>query len=606
MWYPAHAEKLNNGVGVMTQEEPQGKATQLSIIPRLLPYFSRHAGGMVLASLTILAVTAVRLAQPMVLRYIIDTAVPAGDSEAAIKAALLFVALLMIGATVSYARVLLLARIGMRIIAGIKEEVFRHVLGQGMRFFDRTRTGTLITRTESDVDQLKPLFSQSFAHILSSVVMMAGIMGLIFWEQPRFGFLLCLVVPPGMAFMIFYVRYIRGMYRKVREKNSEMTGYVAEYIQGVPLIQLYQRETQARNRLAELNHDKYILERNLMFVDYSLCWPTFNLFFETLLLIAVFYYGSNRIYQGTMTPGTLVMFVELIRQFYQPLRELGQVISQIQSGLGAAVRVFEILDTPTDVHDHGTYPEPCHLRERLEFRQIGFSYGKDRVLHDVSFSIKHREHVAIVGASGSGKTTCVNLLLRFYDPEAGEILADGRNIRDYPLNAWRGILSLVLQEVYLFPGTIMENLKAFNPEVPDDKVKEAARLVGAHDFIMSRPEGYQTVLAERGANLSQGERQLLSYARALVRDPEILILDEATASVDVITERKLQASMESLMRGRTAVIIAHRLSTIRRADTILVFDGGRIVEAGTNDELMAKQGVYWKLVMLQAVEETAK
>ncbi|MBF0546553.1 MAG: ABC transporter ATP-binding protein [Candidatus Riflebacteria bacterium] len=562
---------------------------------------------MSLAILSMLVVTGVKLIQPMILREIIDKAIPSGDIDYAIKAAVMFIFCLVAGAIVSYAQVLLLTRVGSRIVAGIKNDLFSHAIHQGMRFFDRQKVGTLITRTESDTNQLKGLFSYATVQIFSSIILLFGISFIMIREQPWFGVGVCIAIPTTGLVLAYYTEYVRSMYKRVREKNSEMVGYVAEYIQGIPLIQLYGRKKDAARQLAKMNLEKYNIELRTLKIDFVFFWPTFGFVTETLFFLAILFYGSGRIFEGKMTIGTLIMFIELMRQFNYPLREIAQVISQLQSSLAAAVRVFEIFDTPTDVQDDGKIIRKQHPIERIEFHNLNFAYKKDElVLRDVNFTVNHGEHIAIVGASGSGKTTCVNLLLRFYDPTNGFISADGDDIKNFKISEWRGGISLVLQEVYLFSGTIMENLKVFAPDIPDEEVIKASQIIGVHDFIMSRKDGYQTILAERGANFSQGERQLLSYVRALVRNPDLLILDEATSSVDVITERMLQKSMEKLMENRTAFIIAHRMSTIRTADKILVFEKGKIIETGNHDELMLLNGVYCKLALLQAISEAKK
>ncbi len=572
-----------------------------SVVKRILPYFRPHLGTLAFAVVTLLLATAVHLTRPLILREIIDVAVPAADLEHAVRLVLAFVACLAVGGVAMYARMLLLARMGATIIATIKRQAFSHIVHQGLRFFDRQSVGKLLTRTEADADQLRVLFTGGAVQLISSFVLLVGIVVLIFREEPRLGwFALAAMLVIGVV-LYSYTAFIRKLYKQIRERNTEMTAYITEYMQGVPVIKIHGREEAVVQRLAALNRDKAAAELRAGFIDYMLFQPSFRIVTEIVVMIGIVFYASGRIFAGEMSVGTLVLFLELVRQFFQPLQAMTELIAQIQTSLAAASRIFEILDHPTDIRDEG---KPCpHLRltDRLEFRDVTFAYQDEPVLKRLSFQVRKGEHLAIVGVSGSGKTSCVSLLLRFYDPTSGAVLIDGQDIRNVRLADWRHTIALVQQEIYLFPGTIMQNLKAFNEDIPDEVVVEAARQLGAHAFIERFPQGYQTVLAERGANLSLGERQLLSYTRALVKNPDILVLDEATSSVDVITERALQASMERLMKGRTAIIIAHRLSTIRHVDRILVLDQGELVEEGSHDELMERGGIYQKLVMIQTV-----
>lgn len=584
------------------QEPPRPQKPQTSVVKRVLPYFSDHLGVLAFAVITLLVGTGVHLVRPLILREIIDKAIPMADIGHAVRAVLLFVVCLVVGGAAMYARVLLMARMGAEIIARIKRQTFAHIVHQGMRFFDQQAVGKLIARTESDADQLKVVFTGGAAQLLSSFVLLGGIVFMIFREEPLLGWWALGTILVVGTILFHYVSFIRGTYRQVRERNSEMAAYVTEYVQGVPLIKIHGREEAVVARLAELNRDKARFEQKAGFIEYILFQPSFRIVTEILVMIGIFIYASNRIFAGQMSVGTLVMFLEFGRQFFQPLGAMAELVSQIQSGLAAASRIFDILDNPSDIRDDGRSCPDLRLADRLEFSKVGFAYKAEPVLTDLSFTVRKGEHIAIVGVSGSGKTSCVSLLLRFYDPTQGALLIDGQDIRSYKLVDWRRTIALVLQEIYLFPGTVMQNLKAFDESIPDQAVIDAAGKIGAGDFISRLPNGFQTTLAERGANLSMGERQLLSYTRALVKNPDILLLDEATSAVDVITERALQKSMEQLMTGRTAIIIAHRLSTIRNADRILVLDKGRLVEEGIHEALMmANEGIYHKLVDIQSV-----
>jgi ABC-type multidrug transport system fused ATPase/permease subunit len=549
--------------------------------------------------LTMIVVTSVHLIRPMILRSIIDTAIPQKDIEMALKLAGFFILCLMFGAATLYVRVKIMAKIGAEMIADIKRKLFAHILGQGMRFFDQNQSGKLITRTESDTNQLKSLFTQSSAQLFASALLVFGTVIILFREDFRVGIFAMVSMVLVSLLLFFYLSYIRSLYTKVREKGSQLNGYLTEYIQGVPLIKVHGREADIMANMHTFNQEKATLECRAAFIEYALFSPTFRFCTEIGSIMILFAYCSTRVFEGTMTVGTLVMFIELMRQFFRPLESLVEILAQMQTALAAGVRLFDILDTEPAVRDTGEVAPGLRLEKCIKFEDVSFAYDSEVVLKNASFSIPRGQQLAIVGASGSGKTTCINLLLRFYDPTSGRITVDDRDIGSIKLFDWRRKIALVLQEIYLFPGTIMENLKAFHTDVDDETVIKAARELGAHDFIMKQPQGYQSVLAERGANLSYGERQLLSYTRAMVKDPDLLILDEATSSVDVITERELQTSMEKLMNGRTCIVIAHRLSTIRKADRILVFEKGLLMQEGAHDDLMKQLGIYRELVTIQ-------
>ncbi|MBU1105828.1 MAG: ABC transporter ATP-binding protein/permease [Candidatus Riflebacteria bacterium] len=570
-----------------------------SVFKRLLPYFGPHLVKLGISMLTMIVVTAVHLIRPMILRNIIDTAIPQKDIGMALKLAGFFILCLLFGALALYIRVKIMARIGAEVVAEIKRKLFSHILGQGMRFFDQNQSGKLITRTESDSNQIKSLFTQSSAQLFASAMLVLGTVIVLFYEDLKVGTFAIISMLVVSLLLFFYLSYIRTMYTKVREKGSQLTGYLTEYIQGVPLIKVHGREADIMANMNKYGQEKATLECKAAFIEYSLFSTSFRFCTEIGSIMVLFAYCSSRVFDGTMTVGTLVMFIELLRQFFRPLESLVEVLAQMQTALAAGVRVFDILDTEPAVKDIGEPSAELRLEKSIEFEDVSFAYDTEIVLKNASFSIPRGQQLAIVGASGSGKTTCINLLLRFYDPTSGRITVDGRDISSIKLLDWRRKIALVLQEIYLFPGTIMENLKAFHTDVADETVIKAAQELGAHDFILKQPQGYQTVLAERGANLSYGERQLLSYTRAMVKNPDLLILDEATSSVDVITERELQTSMEKLMSGRTGIVIAHRLSTIRKADRILVFEKGLLIQSGNHETLLQQQGIYRELVEIQ-------
>jgi ATP-binding cassette subfamily B protein len=459
-----------------------------------------------------------------------------------------------------------------------------------------------MARTESDIESLKNIFSHSAMVLLQSFLLLIGITAIILYEEPAYGLILLVLFPVMAVAVRFYLSYIMRIWTIVRRKNSFLSGYITEYIQAVPIIQLFVKKKEAVDMIVRHSVDKMKYERKANFTDYVIFWTFFQFITETVALAVIFYIGISKILKGDMSIGSLIMYTEFMRQLAMPLRNLMQVLSQIQASLAASSRVFDILDTPAKVREHAENDIIPSLRDSIEFEKIAFAYDKEDVIRNISMSIRAGEHVAIIGPSGSGKTTIINLLLRFYELEKGRILIDNTDIKGYRIENLRKRIGLVLQDVYLFPGTILDNLKAFNPDVCDESVFEASRKLGAHELIMKKSDGYATELSEGGSNLSMGERQLISFIRAMVKDPDLLILDEATSSVDVITENMLQRALSRLMEGRTAIIIAHRLSTIQNADKIIVFNNGRIEEEGSHGELMAKGGLYSRLYKIQEVK----
>lgn len=573
--------------------------TLRSLAGRLLPYLAPLRRDVALAGLAALVVTAAGVARPLVVRHVIDSAVPAGEPGRLVADAVLFALLVALGALLGYAQLLLMSRVGLRVVNGLKADVFAHLMRLDVRFHDAHPVGWLISRVESDGEQVKQLCSHLTVRLVTSMVSFIAVATTLLVMDPDVGVPVLVTVGLLVAVVWRFLGVLHGVFDDVRARYADLTGFIAEYVGGIPIVQLYNRQDDIRRELARKEEPRYASQLRMSWTTYGF-WGLFAFATETLLVGLVIWVGMGKVAAGTMTLGALVMFVEYVSQLTRPLASLNENLTQLQRSVVSAERLVELLDQqPTVVAE----ADPDELVDPavVEFRDVGFRYGEGPwALRGVSFTVRRGETVALVGPSGGGKSTLVNLLCRFYDPTEGTILVDGRDLRSVDLRAWRRTIGLVLQDVYLFPGTVLDNLRVLDETVPAHRVHDAAARLGADALVRRLPRGWDTELAERGSNLSAGERQLLSFTRALVHEPRILVLDEATSSIDRHTERQLQQALEKLLQGRTAVVVAHRLATIRSADRILVVEDGRIAEHGTHDSLLAEGGIYRRLYSLQS------
>lgn len=573
----------------------------LTILRRLAGYFRPHLPILLSVGILLILTTAVMVARPLILRSIIDGALSGGDRKALYHDFSLFLVLLFVGVAAGYTQTLIASRLGLSIVNRLKHDLLRHILGLDLSWFDKSRVGWLIARVEGDTEQLKSFCSHITINLVSNLLMFASILVILFRTDAVIAGAMTGILAVLMLLVFIFLSRVRTLYDQVRGLYAELCGFITEYVQGIPVIQHFNRGEEIRTALHTRNKERYHGEVKASLAEYGF-WAFILFLVETVLIAVVLWIGMGHVAAGAMTVGTLVMFLEFSRQITWPIITFSEIFNQIQRAFVAAERVFGILDERPQVIDAGgddTSLDPSVI----EFRDVTFAYGEnDPVLKNVSFTIKRGETIALVGPSGGGKTTTASLLCRFYDPVSGSILVDGRDLREISIPAWRRSVGLVLQDVYLFPGTVLDNLRVLNENVDPAMVREAARQMGADPFITRMNQGYETELAERGGNLSQGERQLLSFTRALAFQPKLLVLDEATASIDPDTERKIQHGLSKLLSGRTALVIAHRLSTIRHADRILVIENGRVAESGRHEELLARGGVYHRLWNLQAAE----
>jgi len=581
-------------------EEGVRRQSVWELLRKVLPLFRPHRKYLLAAFGLLILITASQLIGPLVLQYIIDKSIPAKNMKSLLSAAGIYLFVTAGGAGVGYLQAITIFKLGINILTDLKSRMFEHILRLGLDFHEKHPPGKLISRVESDAETLKELFGDVAVNLLRNAMLFIGIVVVLIVKNFAIAVFILLLVPVLFTLTFLFLTYMRKWWREWRARWAIVTAYVTEYVQGVEIIQQFNYQETAKKRMDEVNQAKFRIEVPAFFLDYGF-WSAF-LYFEIVAIILVLIFGVRGVFTGTVTVGVLVLFIEYIRQMFQPMIQLSEQLNFIQRSLVSVERVFGILETEPSPRD-GTIKEPPRFEKEIAFEDVWFAYEKDDwILKGVSFKVKKGEKVALVGTSGGGKSTIVNLLLRFYDPQKGRITVDGVDIREFALKSWREKIGLVLQDIFLFPGSVADNLRVFNKEIPIERVKEVSEIARAKEVIDHLPGKFDGELAERGANLSVGERQLISFARALIHDPPILVLDEATSSVDPYTERLVQDGLERLLRGRTAVIVAHRLSTILNADEILLIHNGTVAERGKHAELLEKDGLYAKLFKLQFPE----
>lgn len=587
------------------QEEILGKAYDLRLLKRMwrfvLPYKRLFLFSMLLLPLQ----QAFGLAQPYLMKIGIDRYIAGQDLWGLQNVMLLFFAALMGETLAAFAHYYYSMAVAQRCLADLRVAIFSHVQKLPMSYFDRNPVGRLVTRMTTDVDVLQEMFSSGVITLVNDFIMVFWIVGIMFYIHAELALVTLALIPP-MAIAINYFRIkARQTYRQIRERIARINAYLGEAISGMSVIQLFSREGRSYREFEELNadhRDAYHLSNLYEASLYSMVEAAGSVSIGILL-----WYGGGEVLHGIIGIGTLVAFKEYLHRFFVPLRDFSQKYAVMQSAMASAERIFQLLDTPVDIQSPASAVVPKPFRGEVVFDDVWFGYkAGDPVLKGVSFRIEPGETVAVVGATGSGKTTTIKLLNRFYDIQKGSIKVGGVDVRQWDLPALRRHIGVVLQDVFLFSGDIRANLALGNPSVPLPVIENAAKAANADKFILRLPEGYGAVVRERGSNFSGGQKQLLSLTRVLVYQPQILVMDEATSSVDTETEMLIQDALEKAMRGRTCLVIAHRLSTIRNANRIIVLHHGEVREAGTHAELMDKRGIYHRLYQLQYEREELK
>jgi ATP-binding cassette subfamily B protein len=597
------------------EEEALGKAYDARLLRRLLRYTKPYRGRVVLAIALLLTGAAVELAGPWLTKIAIDRAIPERDPGFLAWLAMAYIAALAIGFAMHYAQTILTTRLGQQIMYDLRREVFAHLQRLGLPFFDKNPVGRLMTRVTNDVEVLNELFSSGIVTVFGDIftlLFIVGAMALLDW---RLALVTLAVIPLVLAAAFFFRGRIREAFRDIRVRLARINAYLQERITGVATIQLFNREESTAARFAAINRDH--LDAHLRSITYyALFFPVMEVL-TAVAMALIITYGGFQIMGGTVTVGVVAAFLQYTRRFFRPIQDLSEKYNMLQGAMASSERIFQLLDTePAISGPTAPLHPPSPGRGEIEFRNVWFAYQATTpgtadataapanehpnwVLRNVSFKVRPGERVAIVGHTGAGKTTLINLLMRFYEPQRGEILFDGTPIDHIPLHELRRQIGLVLQDVFIFSRDVAYNIRLGQDEITDAQIRRAAERVGADTFIDRLPRGYHEPLGEQGAALSTGERQIISFARALAFDPLVLVLDEATSSVDAEVENQIQHALETVLQGRTALVIAHRLSTIRNADRILVFHHGELREQGTHQELLDAAGIYARLHELQ-------
>ena len=565
---------------------------------RLLGYLWPYTHYATAALLAIFLNAALQLAQPYLIKVAIDTYIAKGDLGGVSRIAVWFFLVLAGGFALEYLQTWLMNMIGQRIMFDMRMQMYEHLQRLDLRDYDKNPVGRLMTRVTSDIDVLNDLFSSGIVAAFGDVFMLTGIMIVLLTMDWRLSLIAFSVLPLIVLITEWFRVHVRESYRTVRTLIARINAFLQENITGMATVQLFRREAVNLGRFDDINRQHRDANINSVFY-YALFYPAVELI-AALAAALIIWFGGGWVMAGTLTLGSLVAFLQYSQRFFRPISDMSEKFNLLQAAMASSERIFALLDTPVTVQSPAAPKKLEAVQGHIKFENVWFAYKDDTfVLRDVSFDVKPGERIGVVGATGAGKSTVINLLLRFYDVTRGRITIDGVDIREMSLADVRGLFGLVLQDVYLFTGTIASNVRLGNERITDEDVRRAVKAVHADRFIDRLPLGLDAPVAERGATLSVGQKQLLSFARALAFDPRVLVLDEATSSVDTETELLIRDALRVLMAGRTTIAIAHRLSTIQDMDKILVFHKGELRESGNHQELLARRGIYYRLYQLQ-------
>jgi len=599
---------MSDAVRKYHEEDEIGKTYDLRVARRLLrylrPYWRLAAAALTLTLLTNILIST----QPYFTKMAVDDFIEPGRTDGIWLFALAFFGVFLFRFIFSYVQEILLNNVGQKVMFDLRSELYAKLQKQEVAYYDQYPVGRTMTRLTGDVDALNELFTSGVIDVLGDLVIIIAIVGIMFWMDWKLALVSLVTVPLLFTATNWFRKHARTGFDKVRTRNAKLNAFLQEYISGAQTVQLFNAEVKAQSRFRVINDDYRKANIETIYY-YAIFYPLVDFIGAVGIAVVIFAFGFETLSGlsaagAALTVGILASFIQYSLQLFQPIRDLSDKFNVLQAAIVASHRIFILLDREVLIETPAKPVRKGKIEGRIEFENVWFAYkGEDWVLKDVSFAVEPGESIALVGHTGSGKTTITNLLMRFYDVQKGRVLLDGVDIREWDLRDLRSNFAVVLQDVFLFSGSIENNIRLGNAEIGRERVEWAAVEVRADEFIRNIDGGYEAEVKERGAGLSVGQKQLISFARALAFDPKILILDEATSSIDTETEQLIQKAVERVMDDRTSLVVAHRLSTIQKCDRIIVLHHGELREIGTHNELLANRGLYWRLYQLQYSEE---